>query len=106
MRPTAFTIGLIIYSFIALFFVYTEFGIDSIRLISDGSAEPVRVHDLALTQAFTPVSQRHSPFLRYLMCCKIQSLQERCIARKYTPLLVQTAIATVKALYNVVLIFH
>lgn len=29
MRPTAFTIGLIIYSFIALFFVYTEFGIDS-----------------------------------------------------------------------------
>ena len=30
IRPTAFTIGLIIYSFIALFFVYTEFGIDSI----------------------------------------------------------------------------
>ena len=29
MRPTAFTIGLIIYSFIALFAVYTEFGIDS-----------------------------------------------------------------------------
>ena len=29
IRPTAFTIGLIIYSFIALFFVYTEFGIDS-----------------------------------------------------------------------------
>jgi membrane-anchored glycerophosphoryl diester phosphodiesterase (GDPDase) len=31
IRPTAFTIGLIIYSFIALFFVYTEFGIDSIN---------------------------------------------------------------------------
>ena len=30
IRPTAFTIGLIIYSFIALFFVYTEFGIDSL----------------------------------------------------------------------------
>ena len=29
IRPTAFTIGLIISSFIALFFVYTEFGIDS-----------------------------------------------------------------------------
>ena len=29
IRPTAFTIGLIIYSFIALFAVYTEFGIDS-----------------------------------------------------------------------------
>ena len=32
IRPTAFTIGLIIYSFIALFFVYTEFGIDSTAL--------------------------------------------------------------------------
>ena len=29
IRPTAFTIGLIIYSFMALFLVYTEFGIDS-----------------------------------------------------------------------------
>ena len=29
IRPTAFTIGLIIYSFITLFVVYTEFGIDS-----------------------------------------------------------------------------
>ena len=29
IRPTAFSIGLIIYSFIALFAVYTEFGIDS-----------------------------------------------------------------------------
>ena len=29
IRPTAFTIGLIIYFSIALFFVYTEFGIDS-----------------------------------------------------------------------------
>ena len=33
IRPTAFTIGLIIYSFIALFAVYTEFGIDSLNLI-------------------------------------------------------------------------
>ena len=31
IRPTAFTIGLIIYSFIALFLVYTEFGIDSFK---------------------------------------------------------------------------
>ena len=29
IRPTAFTIGLIIYFSIALFLVYTEFGIDS-----------------------------------------------------------------------------
>ena len=29
IRPAAFTIGLIIYFFIALFLVYTEFGIDS-----------------------------------------------------------------------------
>ena len=33
IRPTALTIGLIIYSFIALFAVYTEFGIDSSLLI-------------------------------------------------------------------------
>lgn len=32
IRPTAFTIGLIIHSFITLFFVYTEFGIGSIYL--------------------------------------------------------------------------
>ena len=31
IRPTAFTIGLIIHFSIALFCVYTEFGIDSIR---------------------------------------------------------------------------
>ena len=35
IRPTAFTIGLIIYSFIALFFVYTEFGIDSMDAVID-----------------------------------------------------------------------
>ena len=34
IRPTAFTIGLIIYSFIALFFVYTEFGIDSYKMLA------------------------------------------------------------------------
>ena len=32
IRPTAFTIGLIIHFSIALFSVYTEFGIDSNRL--------------------------------------------------------------------------
>ena len=31
------------------------------------------------------------------MSCQIQSLQERRIARKYAPLLVQAAIAAVKA---------
>ena len=31
IRPTAFTIGLIIHFSIALFCVYTEFGIDSVR---------------------------------------------------------------------------
>ncbi len=59
------------------------------------------IHDLKLAQDFAPVSQRHSPFLGYLMRRQIQSLQERCIARKYTPLLVQTAIAAVKALNSV-----
>ena len=34
IRPTALTFGLIIYSFIALFYVYTEFGIDSIEAVS------------------------------------------------------------------------
>lgn len=33
IRPTAFTIGLIIHSFITLFFVYTEFGIGSIIFV-------------------------------------------------------------------------
>jgi hypothetical protein len=37
IRPNAFTIGLIIYFSIALFLVYTEFGIDS-RI---GSTEPI-----------------------------------------------------------------
>ena len=40
IRPTAFTIGLIIYSFIALFFVYTEFGIDSFKMISSITIGP------------------------------------------------------------------
>ena len=71
---------------------------NGIRLISGGSAEPVRVHDLQLAEHPAPVSQRHSPLLGDLMRCKIQSLQERCIARKYASLLIQTAIAAVKAL--------
>jgi len=33
IRPIAFTIGLIIHFFIALFYVYTEFGIDSLLII-------------------------------------------------------------------------
>ena len=65
---------------------------NGIRLISGGSAEPVRVHDLQLAEHPAPVSQRHSPLLGNLMRCKIQSLQERCIARKYASLLIQTAI--------------
>ena len=35
IRPTALTIGLIIHFSIALFFVYTEFGIDSVMLSTD-----------------------------------------------------------------------
>ena len=35
IRPTAFTIGLIIHFSIALFSVYTEFGIDSEELMRD-----------------------------------------------------------------------
>ena len=33
IRPTAFTIGLIIHFFIALFYVYTKLGIDSVVLL-------------------------------------------------------------------------
>ena len=33
IRPTAFTIGLIIHFSIALFYVYTKFGIDSIVML-------------------------------------------------------------------------
>lgn len=33
IRPTAFTIGLIIHFSIALFSVYTEFGIDSLSYL-------------------------------------------------------------------------
>ena len=71
---------------------------NGIRLISSASVEPVGIHDLEFAQDFAPVSQRYCPFLSYLMRCKIQSLQERCIARKYASLLVQSAIAAVKAL--------
>ena len=74
---------------------------NGIRLISGGSAEPVEIHDLQLAQDFAPVSQWHSPFLGYLMSSQIQSLQQRCIARKYAPLFVQTAIAAVKALNSI-----
>ena len=38
IRPTAFTIGLIIHPSIALFCVYTEFGIDSLIEVNDGYA--------------------------------------------------------------------
>ena len=62
-----------------------------------GSALPVEIHDLQLAKNYAPVPQRHSPFFRYFMSCQIQSLQERRIARKYAPLLVQAAIAAVKA---------
>ncbi len=74
---------------------------NGIRLIADGSAEPIGIHDLQLTEHPAPVSQRHSPLLGYLMRCQIQCLQERRIARKYTSLLVKTAIAAVKALDGV-----
>ena len=47
---------------------------NGIRLIAGCSAEPVGVHDLKLSKDFAPVSQRHGPFLSYLMCCQIQSL--------------------------------
>ena len=62
-----------------------------------GSAYPVEIHDLQLAKNYAPVPQRHSPFFRYFMSCKIQNLQERCIARKYASLFVQTTIAAVKA---------
>ena len=42
------------------------------RLICGGSTEPVGVHDLKLAEYLAPVSQRHSPFLCYLIGRKIQ----------------------------------
>ena len=61
------------------------------------SVQPVRIHYLKLTEHLAPVPKRHCPFLGYLRCCRIQCLKQRCIARKYASLLVQTAIAAVKA---------
>ena len=40
IRPTAFSIGLIICSFIPLFLVYTEFGIDSLPLPKNAVNSP------------------------------------------------------------------
>lgn len=61
------------------------------------SAKPVGIHDFKLTKNSAPVSQWHSPFFRYFMSCKIQSLQQRRIARKYASLFVQTAVSAVTA---------
>lgn len=33
IRPTALTVGLIVCSFVVLFYVYTEFGVDSLVLL-------------------------------------------------------------------------
>ena len=54
IRPTAFTIGLIIYSFITLFAVYTEFGIDS-------KLPKIRQHRLVVpkTVGSNPISHPH-----------------------------------------------
>ena len=61
------------------------------------SVQPVRIHYLKLTEHLAPVPKRHCPFFGYLRCCQIQCLKQCCIARKYASLLVQTAIAAVKA---------
>ena len=61
------------------------------------SVQPVRIHYLKLTEHLAPVPKRHRPFFGYLRCCQIQCLKQCCIARKYASLLVQTAIAAVKA---------
>ena len=61
IRPTAFTIGLIIYSFIALFLVYTEFGIDS-KL---GTTVKIRYYDIdAYTNIEGFVTEFNPPFRR------------------------------------------
>lgn len=46
IRPTAFTIGLIIHFSIALFCVYTEFGIDSKYDFFDKLKEPAVIFSL------------------------------------------------------------
>ena len=61
IRPTAFTIGLIIYSFIALFLVYTEFGIDS-KL---GTTVKIRYYDIdAYTNIEGFMTEFNPPFRR------------------------------------------
>ena len=57
IRPTAFTIGLIIYSFITLFVVYTEFGIDSKTPCLWGFS--VAVITAKKSQKCTNVTQNH-----------------------------------------------
>lgn len=57
IRPTAFTIGLIIHSFITLFFVYTEFGIGSLQPpnseFDTNSFDPIRLATTAKSNAVT-----------------------------------------------------
>lgn len=53
IRPTAFTIGLIIHPSIALFCVYTEFGIDSIQSwFSDRNGDSISVCSISDNQFF------------------------------------------------------
>ena len=76
IRPTAFTIGLIIYSFIALFFVYTEFGIDSSFIIYTSIAYKVKesfVFKLLLNNImrYRRISSHNNPFTIHLPGRKI-----------------------------------
>lgn len=63
--------------------------------------QSVWIHNFKFAKHPATVSQRHSPLLCYLVGRQIQSLQKCRIAGKYTPLLVQTAIAAVKAFNGV-----
>ena len=51
IRPTALTTGLIIHSFIALFYVYTEFGIDSYIRSEQGAKDFLTIKSFLSTAA-------------------------------------------------------
>ena len=73
IRPTAFTIGLIIYFSIALFCVYTEFGIDSSKMV----IMPLSVTLRGITICCQLLIL--SPFSAVFVKCRIAGIEVLCI---------------------------
>ena len=73
IRPTAFTIGLIIHFSIALFCVYTEFGIDSFYLFKKGNIPCVDIAFLSPIQfglSIVPLRAAHIGDTLFI-CCQL-----------------------------------